>query len=40
VVMAEHFFNRRLVLKLNVETPEQIIISKMKAPELMAWMQR
>lgn len=40
VLMAEHFFNRRLVLKLNVETPEQIIISKMKAPELMAWMQR
>lgn len=40
VVMAEHFFNRRLVLKLNRETPEQIIISKMKAPELMAWLQR
>lgn len=40
VIMAEYFFNRRLVLKLNIETPEPVIISKMKAPELMAWMQR
>lgn len=40
VVMAEHFFNRRLVLKLDRETPEQIIVSKMKAPELITWMQR
>jgi DNA-binding LytR/AlgR family response regulator len=40
VVMAEYFFNRRLVLRLNVETPEQIIISKMKTPELIEWMQR
>lgn len=40
IVMAEHFFNRRLILKLNMETPEPVIISKMKAPELIAWMQR
>jgi two-component system response regulator LytT len=40
VLMAEYYFNRRLVLKLNIETPEPVIISKMKAPELMAWMQR
>lgn len=40
MVMAEHFFNRRLVLKLDRETPENIIVSKMKAPELIAWMQR
>jgi DNA-binding LytR/AlgR family response regulator len=40
VMMAEYFFNRRLILKLNIETPEPVIISKMKAPELMAWMQR
>jgi two-component system response regulator LytT len=40
ILMAEHYFNRRLVLKLNIETPEPLIISKMKAPELMAWMQR
>lgn len=40
VLMAEYFFNRRLILKLNIETPEQIVISKMKAPELMEWMQR
>ncbi len=36
MVMAEHFFNRRLVLKLDRETPEHIIVSKMKAPELIA----
>jgi len=40
IAMAEHFFNRRLLLKLQIETPEPVIISKMKAPELMAWMQR
>lgn len=40
VVMAAHYFNRRLVLKLNMETPEPVIISKMKAPELTAWLQR
>ncbi len=40
IVMAEHFFNRRLVVKLSMETPERIIVSKMKAPELVAWMQR
>lgn len=40
IVMAEHFFNRRLVVKLSMETPERIIVSKMKAPELVAWMQQ
>lgn len=40
VSMAEHFFNRRLVLKLKITTPEPVIISKMKAPELLTWMQQ
>jgi len=40
LVMAEHFFNRRLVLKLNVETPERIIVSKARTPELLIWMER
>jgi two-component system response regulator LytT len=39
VVMAEHYFNRRLVLKLIVETPERVIVSKSKVPELLAWMR-
>lgn len=38
LVMAEHYFNRRLVAKLCVETPERIVISKVKGPELLAWM--
>jgi len=38
-VLAEHYFNRRLVVKLTVETPESIIVSKMKTPELLAWME-
>jgi DNA-binding LytR/AlgR family response regulator len=40
LVMAEHFFNRRLVLKLDVETPERIIVSKARTPELLTWMER
>ncbi|WP_298732243.1 LytTR family DNA-binding domain-containing protein [uncultured Chitinophaga sp.] len=39
LIMAEHFFNRRLVVKLNVETPERIVVSKTKAPALLAWME-
>lgn len=38
VVMAEHFFNRRLIVKLNVETPERIVVSKVKAPDLLHWL--
>lgn len=40
LVMVEHYFNRRLVAKLTVETPERVIISKVKSPELLAWMER
>lgn len=39
LVMAEHFFSRRLVVKLEVETPERIVVSKVKAPALLAWME-
>ncbi|MGK9118088.1 MULTISPECIES: LytR/AlgR family response regulator transcription factor [Sphingobacteriaceae] len=38
VQMAEHFFNRRLIVKLSVETPERIIVSKVKASDLLAWL--
>lgn len=40
VLMAEHYFNRRLILKLSIEVPEQIIISKVKSPELLNWLTR
>lgn len=40
LVMAEHYFNRRLVAKLSVETPERIVVSKVKAPEFLAWMAK
>ncbi|SFB92932.1 DNA-binding response regulator, LytR/AlgR family [Parapedobacter composti] len=39
LVMAEHYFNRRLVLKLSVEVPERVIVSKLKAPEFLKWME-
>lgn len=38
ISLAEHYFGRRLVLKLKIETPERIIVSKVRAPELLAWM--
>ncbi|WP_354004836.1 LytTR family DNA-binding domain-containing protein [Olivibacter sp. 47] len=38
VQMAEHFFNRRLIVKLSVETPERIVVSKVKASDLLAWL--
>lgn len=39
LLMAEHYFNRRLVVKLDVNPPERIVVSKIKAPELLAWME-
>lgn len=39
LVMAEHFFGRRLVVRLDLETPERIVVSKVKAPALLAWME-
>src|SRR5690606_36087028 len=40
LVMAEHYFNRRMVVKLNIGTPERIIVSKVRVPLLMEWMSR
>lgn len=39
IVNVEHYFSRRLVVKLTVTTPEQIIISKVKASEFLQWME-
>ncbi|MBB6109976.1 LytR/AlgR family response regulator transcription factor [Mucilaginibacter lappiensis] len=35
----EHYFNRRLFVKLNCETPEKIIVSKIKANDFLQWME-
>lgn len=35
----EHYFNRRLYLKVNVQVPEKIIISKVRASEFLQWME-
>lgn len=35
----EHYFNRRLYLKVNVQVPEKIIISKVRAAEFLQWME-
>jgi Response regulator of the LytR/AlgR family len=39
IVNAEHFFARKLVVKLSVETPENIVISKAKASEFLHWLE-
>ncbi|RZM18289.1 MAG: response regulator transcription factor [Pedobacter sp.] len=39
VVNAERFFARKLVIKLNVETPETITVSKVKAVEFLTWLE-
>lgn len=36
---AEHYFARKLVVKLKVNVPEQIVISKAKASEFLRWME-
>lgn len=36
---AERFFSRKLVVKLTVETPETIIVSKAKASEFLRWLE-
>ncbi|MDN5284865.1 MAG: Two component transcriptional regulator, LytTR family [Mucilaginibacter sp.] len=35
----EHYFNRRLFVKLNCETPEKVIISKIKASDFLQWIE-
>jgi two-component system LytT family response regulator len=36
---AEKFFARKLVAQLSVKTPEQIIVSKAKAPDFLKWLE-
>jgi DNA-binding LytR/AlgR family response regulator len=35
---AERFFSRKLVIKLKVDTPETIVVSKAKASEFLHWL--
>jgi DNA-binding LytR/AlgR family response regulator len=35
----EHYFNRRLFVKLNCETPEKVIVSKIKATDFLQWIE-
>jgi two-component system response regulator LytT len=35
----EHYFNRRLFVKLNCETPDKIIVSKLKANDFLHWIE-
>lgn len=39
IINAERFFSRKLVVKLSVETPETITISKVKAIEFLNWLE-
>lgn len=35
----EHYFNRRLVLKLQVEPPVKIIVSRLRSPDFLYWIE-
>ncbi|MBL4674722.1 MAG: response regulator transcription factor [Mucilaginibacter sp.] len=35
----EHYFNRRLFVKLNCTTPEKIIISRLRAQDFLRWIE-
>jgi len=39
IINAERFFARKLVIKLSVETPETITVSKVKATEFLGWLE-
>jgi DNA-binding LytR/AlgR family response regulator len=39
VVGVERYFTRRLVVKLSVDTPEKVIISKTKSTEFLEWLE-
>ncbi|GAA4322957.1 LytTR family DNA-binding domain-containing protein [Mucilaginibacter gynuensis] len=36
----EHYFNRKLVVVTSYESPEKIIISKVRAPAFLKWMEQ
>jgi DNA-binding LytR/AlgR family response regulator len=39
IVNIEHYFTRRLIVKLRQETPESIIVSKNKASDFLKWVE-
>lgn len=39
IVNIEHYFTRRLVVKLSQPTPENIIVSKVKASDFLKWVE-
>lgn len=39
IVNIEHYFSRRLVVRLATPTPESIIISKVRSAELLQWLE-
>jgi two-component system LytT family response regulator len=39
IANAERYFARKLVIKLNVPTPEQIVVSKAKSAEFLQWLE-
>lgn len=39
IMEIEHYFLRKLYVKLTVETPEQLLINKEKTPSFLAWME-
>jgi DNA-binding LytR/AlgR family response regulator len=40
IVNVEHYFSRRLVVRLAFAPPENIIVSKVKSTEFLQWMER
>jgi two-component system response regulator LytT len=40
VLNIEHYFNRRLFLKLQCDTPVKIIISRLKTQDLLRWVEQ
>jgi len=40
ILNVEYYFNRRLLVKLRCETPEKIIVSKIKSSEFLLWMEQ
>lgn len=39
IVEVEHYFTRRLTVRISIPTPEAVIISKVKASEFLHWME-
>lgn len=35
----EHYFNRRLALKLQIETPVKIVVSRLRSPDFLYWVE-